>query len=60
LPGYSQIFKTGIFTKTFTFGKYIGDLNFCEPMISMGYLKGKPNESFAIRRQPQTWQKEGY
>ncbi|MBK9017326.1 MAG: DUF5602 domain-containing protein [Saprospiraceae bacterium] len=54
-----EIAGTGVFTKTFIFGKYDGELVFIEPMITMDYLKGKPNVSTPIR-QPQKWQQDGY
>jgi hypothetical protein len=54
-----EIAGTGPFTKTFIFGKYDANLIFIEPMITVEYLKGKPNESIPIR-QPQKWQKTGY
>lgn len=54
-----EVAGTGIFTKTFIFGKYDGELTFLEPMITIDYLKGKPNEGNPIR-QPQKWQQSGY
>jgi Domain of unknown function (DUF5602) len=54
-----EIAGTGSFTKTFIYGKYDGELNFLEPMVTLDYLKSKRNESNPIR-QPQKWQQDGY
>lgn len=49
----------GGFSRTFIFGSYQGKFVFYEPMITLEYLLGKPNEKIAIR-QPQAYQRSGY
>ena len=54
-----EIAGTGIFTKTFIYGKYNGEITFLEPMLTLDYIKSKPGQSVAIR-QPEKWMQEGY
>jgi hypothetical protein len=54
-----EIAGTGTFTHTFIYGKFDGEINFLEPMVTKAFLETKPALSMPIR-QPQMWQKEGY
>lgn len=47
------------FTHTFIYGSYDGKVSFIEPMVTLEYIKTKPNQKFAIR-QPAAFEKEGY
>jgi hypothetical protein len=47
------------FTKTMIYGFYDGNMVFVEPMITLAYLKSKPNSSEPVK-QPKTFQKSGY
>jgi len=49
----------GMFTKTFIYGSYNGNLAFLEPMITLDYLTQHGNETTPIR-QPQAFQRAGY
>lgn len=54
-----EIAGTGTFTHTFIFGKFDGEINFLEPMITRDFLETKTPVSKEIR-QPAQWQKPGY
>jgi hypothetical protein len=47
------------FTNTFIYGYYNGQMNFIEPMITLDFLKSKPNFSTAIKV-PQVYEKSGF
>lgn len=47
------------FTYTFIFGSFDGKMTFIEPMFTLSYLQGKPNESIDIP-QPEAYQLGGY
>jgi hypothetical protein len=47
------------FTYTFIYGSYDGEFIFYEPMVTLDYLLGKPDETIGIR-QPAAYQKDGY
>lgn len=47
------------FTKTFIYGSYDGKVTFYEPMVSMAFLKTKPNFSTPIK-QPAAFEKSGF
>jgi hypothetical protein len=48
-----------IFTHTFIFGAYDGQITFYEPMITQAYLESRPDLCAPIK-QPQAWAIEGY
>lgn len=48
-----------VFDHTFIFGSYNGNFIFYEPMITLDYLRGKPNQSFNIF-QPSEFERTGY
>lgn len=54
-----EIAGTGIFTHTFIYGKYDGEVNFLEPMVTKETLDAKVAIDKEIR-QPSVWQKSGY
>ena len=54
-----EIAGTGTFTHTFLYGKYDGQLNFLEPMVTKEFLDSKEHAEGEIR-QPQQWMEEGY
>lgn len=47
------------FTHTWIYGAYDGHITFYEPMITMEFLRGKPNLCAPIR-QPEAWERAGY
>lgn len=47
------------FTQTFIYGYYNGQMNFIEPMVTLEYLKTKPNFSTAVKV-PQAYNKSGF
>lgn len=47
------------FTHTWIFGAYDGRISFYEPMITLEYLKSRPNKCNPIK-QPKAWQVSGY
>lgn len=47
------------FTHTWIFGAYDGRISFYEPMITLDYLKSRPNTCVPIK-QPKAWQVGGY
>jgi len=47
------------FTHTWIFGAYDGHITFYEPMITMDYLRGRPNGCSKIK-QPAAWERSGY
>ena len=47
------------FTTTFLYGYYNGQMNFIEPMISVDFLKTRPNYTTAIKV-PQAYAKSGF
>ncbi|MHB1459030.1 MAG: DUF5602 domain-containing protein [Armatimonadota bacterium] len=47
------------FTMTFIYGFYDGKMNFLEPMVSMEYLKSKPDATERVK-QPESFLKSGY
>ncbi|WP_187316353.1 hypothetical protein [Hymenobacter sp. BT190] len=49
----------GVFTKTFIYGSYNGNLTFMEPMFTEAYLRRRRVETTPIR-QPQAFQRAGY
>jgi hypothetical protein len=48
-----------IFTHTFIYGSYDGNIAFLEPMVTLEYIKSKPNLKFPIK-QPAAFKKAGY
>ncbi len=54
-----EIAGTGIFTHTFIYGKYDGEVNFLEPMVTKETLDAQVAIDKEIR-QPSAWQKSGY
>ena len=48
-----------IFTETFFYGFYHGEMYFIEPMITVDYFQTNPNVTLMIK-QPQSFQKDGY
>jgi hypothetical protein len=48
-----------VFTHTFIFGAYDGQITFYEPMITLAYLETRPDLCVPIK-QPQAWKTEGY
>ncbi len=54
-----EIAGTGTFTHTFIYGKYDGQLNFLEPMVTKAFLESKTQVDQAIRH-PSSWQESGY
>ncbi|ALW86450.1 hypothetical protein AUC43_15970 [Hymenobacter sedentarius] len=49
----------GVFTKTFIYGSYKGNLIFLEPMFTLAYLSEQKTETTPIR-QPSAFQRAGY
>ena len=47
------------FTQTFIFGAYDGHVTFYEPMITLAYLLGGPDECFALKL-PRAYEQAGY
>ena len=54
-----EIAGSGTFTHTFIYGKYNGELNFLEPMVTKAYLDSQVDLVKEIR-QPQKWMESGY
>lgn len=54
-----EISGTGPFTHTFIYGKFAGQLNFLEPMVSEAFLRTQPNVEAPIR-QPRSFGRSGY
>ncbi|WP_235297817.1 DUF5602 domain-containing protein [Portibacter marinus] len=54
-----EIAGTGKFTHTFLYGKYNGELNFLEPMVTKEFLDSKEHVEKEIR-QPEKWMEEGF
>lgn len=52
-------FNGGIFSRTFIWGSYDGEVTFLEPMITMDYLRSTSAETIPIR-QPDAFQRDGY
>ncbi|MBC8005702.1 MAG: DUF5602 domain-containing protein [Verrucomicrobia bacterium] len=52
-------FTGGVFSKTFVWGSYDGEFIFWEPMITLDYLRTKPNDLISLR-QPQAYQQDGW
>lgn len=55
----TEIAGTGTFTHTFIYGKYDGELNFLEPMVTKAHLDAKQDIIKEIR-QPEQWMEQGY
>jgi len=55
----SPEFTGGEFTKTFIWGSYNGEFIFWEPMLTLDYLKTKPDEIIPLR-QPDYFQRTGW
>jgi hypothetical protein len=49
----------GVFTHTFIYGSYQGNITFLEPMFTLDYLNRQLDETFPIR-QPRAFQRAGY
>lgn len=47
------------FTHTFIYGSYNGSINFLEPMITLEFIKSRPNARYNIK-QPLAFEKAGY
>lgn len=47
------------FSRTLIYGTYDGEVTFVEPMITLEYLRSRPNETIPIR-QPDAFQHDGY
>lgn len=58
-PTSPEIANGETFTHTFIYGSYDGKINFLEPMITLDYIKTKPNAKYAFK-QPAKFAKEGY
>lgn len=54
-----EIAGTGTFTHTFIFGKFDGEMNFLEPMVTREHLLNKTMVDKEIR-QPTSWQQPGW
>lgn len=54
-----EISGDGSFTHTFIYGKYDGELNFLEPMVTKEFLDSKQHVMKEIR-QPEKWMEEGF
>jgi hypothetical protein len=54
-----EVAGTGIFTHTFLYGKYNGELNFLEPMVTKAHLDSKVDMTQEIR-QPEQWMEAGF
>lgn len=55
----SPEFNGQLFTRTFIYGYYKGVTAFLEPMVTLAYLKSKPNMKFPVKQQ-QAVSKNGY
>ena len=55
----SPEFHGSVFTKTFIWGTYDGNVIFWEPMITRAYLLSHPDDVVSLR-QPQAYQADGY
>jgi hypothetical protein len=55
----SDEFNGGVFTKTFIWGTYDGNVIFFEPMLTRDYLLSHPDDLVTLR-QPQAYQRDGY
>ena len=55
----SAEWQGGIFTRTFIYGYYRGNMYFVEPMITVAHLQTHPIEILEVK-QPEAYQKEGY
>lgn len=52
-------FNGGTFTRTYIYGSFDGKFIFYEPMVTLGYLLSKPDETIPVRL-PGAFQEDGY
>jgi hypothetical protein len=55
----SPEFTGGVFTRTFVYGSYNGNVTFLEPMITLAFLESRPSECLPVK-QPAAYKVTGY